>query len=86
MSTPDASQFVLKKQYQAIQRRQQTPQPKGITRVSLYVPPTSGLPDFLGSFSTKNVSLLRHPLTNFSTGLGYKSKTPGWSGPRLGGY
>ena len=73
--TPDASQFILKKQYQAIQRREQTPHDKGITRLSLYVPPTSGLPDFLASFSNKNVSLLRHPLTNFSTGLGYKSRT-----------
>ena len=73
--TPDASQFILKKQYQAIQRREQTSHDKGITRLSLYVPPTSGVPNFLASFSNKNVSLLRHPLTNFSTGLGYKSRT-----------
>jgi hypothetical protein len=84
--TPDASQFILKKQYQAIQRREQTPHDKGITRLSLYVPPTSGLPDFLASFSNKNVSLLRHPLTNFSTGLGYKSRTNPQTGGRLGFY
>jgi len=81
--TPDASQFILKKQYQAIQRREQTPQLKGITRLSLYVPPTSGLPDFLASFSSKNISLLRHPLVNFSTGLGYKSRTVPYTGPKL---
>ena len=81
--TPDASQFVLKKRYQAIQRREQNPHEKGITRLSLYVPPTSGLPDFLASFSNKNVFLLRHPLTNFSTGLGYKSRTVPCTGPKL---
>ena len=87
MSTPDASQFVLKKQYQAIQRRDQTPQPKGITRLSLFVPPTSGLPNFLASFSTKDVSLRRQAITNFSTGLGFKSRAlPHSSGGRLGGY
>jgi len=84
--TPDASQFILKKQYQAIQRREQTPHSKGITRLSLYVPPTSGLPDFLASFSNKNVSLLRHPLVNFSTGLGYKSRALPQTGGRLGVY
>lgn len=81
--TPDASQFILKKQYQAIQRREQTPHDKGITRLSLYVPPTSGLPNFLASFSSKNISLLRHPLVNFSTGLGYKSRTVPYTGPKL---
>jgi hypothetical protein len=86
MSTPDASQFALKKKYQAIQRREQTPHIKGITRLSLYVPPTSGLPDFLSSFSTKNISLLRRPLTNFSTGLGYKSRALAQTGGRLGVY
>lgn len=86
MSTPDASQFALKKKYQAIQRREQTSHDKGITRLSLFVPPTSGLPNFLASVSTKNISLLRHPLTNFSTGLGYKSRSPLQSGGRLGVY
>jgi len=86
MSTPDASQFALKKKYQAIQRREQTSQPKRITRLSLYVPPTSGLPDFLASVTSKNSSLLRHPLTNFSTGLGYKSRAPLQSGGKLGVY
>jgi hypothetical protein len=84
--TPDASQFILKKQYQAIQRREQTPHDKGITRLSLFVPPTSGLPNFLASFSTKNISLLRHPLVNFSTGLGYKSRALPQTGGRLGVY
>jgi hypothetical protein len=72
--TPDASQFILKKQYQAVQRREQMPHEKGITRLSLYVPPTTGLNNFLTSFSTKNIYLLRRPLVNFSTGIGYKSR------------
>ena len=75
MSTPDASQFIRKRQYQASQRRELTSHPKGITRLSLYVPPTSGLPDFLAAFSRKNISLLRHPLVNFPTGSVYKSRT-----------
>uniref|UniRef100_A0A6C0HG80 Uncharacterized protein n=1 Tax=viral metagenome TaxID=1070528 RepID=A0A6C0HG80_9ZZZZ len=83
MSTPDASQFILKKQYQAIQRREQTPHEKGITRLSLYVPPTTSLNNFLTSFSTKNIYLQRHPLVNFSTGLGYKSRTVPYTGPKL---
>jgi len=73
--TPDASQFVMKKRYQAIQRREQEPHEKGITRLSLYVPPTSGLPNFLASVTTKNISLLRHPLVNFPTGLVFKPRT-----------
>jgi len=73
--TPDASQFILNRQYQAIQRREQTPHQKGITRLSLYVPPTTGLPNFLASFSTKNISLLRRPLVNFPTGLVFKPRT-----------
>jgi len=81
--TPDASQFILNKRYQAIQRREQTPHTKGITRLSLYVPPTTGLPNFLASFSNKNISLLTRPLVNFSTGLGYKSRTVPFTGPKL---
>jgi hypothetical protein len=81
--TPDASQFILRKQYQAIQRREQTPHDKGITRLSLYVPPITGLPDFLASFSNKNISLLTHPLVNFSTGKGYKSRAVPRTGPKL---
>jgi hypothetical protein len=86
MSTPDASQFVLKRQYQAIQRRQQTGQQKGITRLSLYVPPTSGLPTFLASVTSKNISLLSHPLVNFPTGSVYKSRAVPRTGGRLGFY
>lgn len=81
--TPDASQFILKKQYQAIQRREQTSHTKGITRLSLYVPPTSGLPNFLATVTNKNISLLTHPLTNFSTGKGYKSRALPQTGPKL---
>jgi hypothetical protein len=86
MSTPDASQFIRKTQYQAIQRRQQIADDKGITRLSLYVPPTSGLPTFLASVTSKNISLLTRPLVNFSTGLGYKSRAPPQTGGRLGFY
>jgi len=75
MSTPDASQFILKKQYQAIQRRQQTAQPKGLTHLSVRVPTTTGLPIFLPSMTTKNISLLRHPLVNFPTGIVSKAKS-----------
>ena len=86
MSTPDASQFILKKQYQAIQRRQQTSHEKGITRLFLYVPPTSGLPNFLASVTSKDIQLLRRPLVNFSTGLGYKSRALPQTGGELGVY
>jgi hypothetical protein len=86
MSTPDASQFILRKQYQAIQRRQQTPHDKGITRLSLYVPPTSGLPVFLASVTSKNISLLTHPLANFPTGVVYKPRALARTGGRLGFY
>jgi hypothetical protein len=81
--TPDASQFILRKQYQAIQRREQTPHQKGITRLSLYVPPTTGLPNFLASVTLKNISLLRHPLVNFPTGLVFKSRALPQTGPKL---
>jgi hypothetical protein len=81
--TPDASQFILNRQYQAIQRRQQTPHQKGITRLSLYVPPTSGLPNFLASFSNKRISLLSQPLVNFPTGLVFKSRALPQTGPKL---
>jgi len=80
MSTPDASQFILKKQYQAIQRRQQTAQPKGITHLSVRIPPTTGLPTFLASVTTKNIHLLRYPLVNYYTGLGYKPKSSFFTG------
>ena len=83
MSTPDASQFILKKQYQAIQRRQQTAQPKGITHLSVRIPPTTGLPTFLASVTTKNIHLLRYPLVNFPTGLFLKSRTVPFTGPKL---
>jgi hypothetical protein len=83
MSTPDASQFILRKQYQAIQRRQQTPHVKGITRLSLYVPPTSGLPKFLATVTNKNLSLRREALVNFPTSLLYKSRALPQTGPKL---
>ena len=54
MPTPDASQFTQKKKFAAIITRQQTGGPKLVNNhLHQYVPRTSGLVDFLPSFTNK---------------------------------
>jgi hypothetical protein len=53
MPTPDASQFIQFKKFQAIQKRGLVPTPKSITHLYQPVPTASAVTDFLASFSTK---------------------------------
>ena len=66
MPTPDASAFTRQAKFNAIQERGigTNGTQKVITHLYQYVPRTSGLPDFLPSFTNKNVTLYtRFPKT-----------------------
>jgi hypothetical protein len=55
MPTPDASQYIQKRKFQAIQDRKITGGPKLNTHLYAYVPPVTMLRDFLPSFTNKFV-------------------------------
>lgn len=76
MSTPDASQFTQKKRYQAFLGHKQGGGPKQITHLYAPFPSTTGLPDFLPSFSGKRAQPVRNVPINFITGLQYKTRRP----------
>ena len=68
MPTPDASQFTQKKKLQAIADRGLVDRSnKSITHLYQYVPTTSGLPDFLPSFTNKITHPLKVTRINFDT-------------------
>lgn len=82
MPTPDASQFTQMKKFKAIQGRGLVDKSvRSITHLYQPVPSTSGLTDFLPSFSNKNVSPVKFTLTHLN--LPRKAKvggvTPGCS-------
>jgi hypothetical protein len=53
MPTPDASQYIQKMKFEAIQDRKITGGPKLNTHLYAYVPPVTMLRDFLPSFTNK---------------------------------
>ena len=61
MSTPDASQFIQFKKFNAIQQRGLIPDRKTITHLYQPVPTASALTNFLASFSTKYTPEVRLP-------------------------
>ena len=56
MPTQDASAFTRQQKLRAMEAQVRTNNVKMITHLYQYVPPTSGLTDFLPSFSNKFVS------------------------------
>jgi hypothetical protein len=64
MPTPDASAFIRQKKLNAIQQRNVN-DVKYLTHLYTYVPPSSGLVDFLPSFTNKIAS----PFTSTPVGL-----------------
>jgi len=70
MPTPDASQFTQRSRYSAVNKRAVTGGPKLIdNHLYQYVPPVSGLPDFLPSFSNKKTNFIpRFIRLNIPTG------------------
>jgi len=83
MPTPDASAFTRQSKYNAIQERGigSNRSQKVITHLYQYVPPTTGLPDFLPSFTNKFVS----PYTRFPKTTAMKSNQ-NYSYPVVPGY
>jgi len=74
MSTPDASQFIQQKKFQAVQRRLLTYSPKVITHLYSHVPTISALLDFLPSFSNKRTNTRTFTHINLKTGIQLKSR------------
>ena len=75
MPTPDASQFTQMKKYQAVNDRKITGGPKLNTHLYSFVPNTTGLPDFLPSFTNKVTSAFPTYIPkNILTGLLRKPK------------
>ena len=78
MPTPDASQFIQMKKMQAVQGRRPTIANKIITHLYQPVITTTGLTDFLPSFSNKVTdSNPRFIPRNRVTGVQAKPKVPG---------
>lgn len=74
MPTADASQFIQKKKFQAVQNRALTSGPKLITHLYTFVPRASGLVDFLPSFTNKNSNPKTFTTINIKTGIQIKSR------------
>lgn len=83
MPTPDASAFTRQAKYNAILERGlgSNGTQKVITHLYQYVPRTTGLPDFLPSFSNKRVS----PFTRFPKTTAMKMNQT-YSYPVISGY
>lgn len=77
MPTPDASQFTHMKKLQAIERRAPGISNKINTHLYQPVALSSGLPDFLPSFSNKYVQPIKYTPIGVSTGVQAKPKVPG---------
>jgi hypothetical protein len=77
MPTPDASQFTQMKKFQAIERRVPGITDKIVTHLYQPVVSTTGLPDFLPSFTNKFVGPKSYSRINVSTGKHSKPKIPG---------
>jgi hypothetical protein len=77
MPTPDASQFTQMKKLQAVERRVPGISDKIITHLYQPVNMSSGLPDFLPSFSNKFVQPSKYTPIGVSTGPQAKPKVPG---------
>jgi hypothetical protein len=76
MPTPDASQFIQMKKYQAIDKRgSDTRSPKKITHLYNWVPSATHIKNFLPSFSNKKTTGSKFFPINYNTAR--KSKTPG---------
>ena len=79
MPTPDASQFTQKKKFNALQERSGYPTNQGVkynSHLYQYVPTTSGLSDFLPSFSNKFVQPKTYTPLGVPTGKEAKPKRP----------
>jgi hypothetical protein len=76
MPTSDASQFTQMKKFQAIQRRVPVITNKIITHLYQPVVTTSGLTDFLPSFTNKVVAPKSYTPINILTGTHSKPKVP----------
>ena len=74
MSTPDASQFIQRQKFHAIQKRQVTGGPKLITHLYSPVPRTSALSDFLPSLTNKTTKPKTFTPINLKTGIQLKSR------------
>lgn len=74
MPTPDASQFIQKQKFHAIQKRQITGGPKLITHLYSPVPRTTALTDFLPSITNKNTRPTTFTRINLKTGIQLKSR------------
>jgi hypothetical protein len=74
MSTPDASQFIQRQKFHAIQKRAVTGGPKLITHLYSPVPRTSALSDFLPSMTNKNTVPKTFSFINLKTGIQLKSR------------
>ena len=72
MPTPDASQYVQKMRFQAVQGRKATGGPKLNTHLYAYVPPVTMLREFLPSFRNKFTSGPGY--TRFSSPTGVQKK------------
>jgi hypothetical protein len=84
MPTPDASAFTRWAKYNAIQERgiSSNGSQKVITHLYQYVPRTTGLPDFLPSFTNKSVT----PFTRFPKSTAMKANQQYYSYPVVPGY
>jgi hypothetical protein len=74
MPTPDASQFIQKQKFSAIQKRAVTGGPKLITHLYSPVPRTTALTDFLPSIVNKNTRPRTFTPINLKTGIQLKSR------------
>ena len=72
MSTPDASQFVQKQRFNAVQKREITGGPKLITQLYSPVPRTTALTNFLPSITNKNTRPTTFTPINLKTGIQLK--------------
>ena len=74
MPTPDASQFIQRNKFKAVQNRALTAGPKLITHLYTFVPRASALVDFLPSFSNKRIVSKTFTPINLKTGIQLKSR------------
>jgi hypothetical protein len=86
MPTPDASQFIQMKKYQAINGRGlDTGSPKKTTHLYNWVPSATLSKDFLPSFSNKITSGSKFIPINYNTARKFKTPGIGMSNPGGGG-
>jgi hypothetical protein len=74
MPTPDASQFIQRQKFHAIQKRAVTGGLKLITHLYSPVPRTSALIDFLPSLTNNNTLSRTFTPINLKTGIQLKSR------------